>query len=228
MYFFSFNSGMLKKNRLYHYPYFLKDIIKKGDVCIDIGANLGYITVPLSKIVGKEGKVYSFEPVKPILSVLRSNTKRCKNVTIYPYALGEENKKITLGNNSLKDKGFIASGSHFIKDANENTDVEFEAEMKVGSEMFADLKQLDFIKCDIEGYEVVVIPELEPVITKFKPMVLIEARDESRRQMIEFFESRGYKSYILEANKLIKAEVEQFWDILFVHPDSNDRIQQFL
>lgn len=52
--------------------------------------------------------------------------------------------------------------------------VEFEAEMRRGSVLFADLPKIDFIKCDIEGYEGVVIPELRPLIERHLPTVLIE------------------------------------------------------
>ena len=196
LYFLSFNMGLLKKNKLYQYPYFLNKIISKGDVCIDIGANMGYFTVLLSKITGSIGKVYAVEPVKPILSILKKNTKNLKNVKIYPFALGKENKLITLGNNSIKTKGFIASGSHYILDHkfNQTTDpeIEFNAEMKKGSELFNHIDRLDFIKCDIEGYERVVIPEIEPIILKFKPIILIEARGESRIQMLQFFEKNKF------------------------------------
>ena len=43
LYLWSFNWGFLKNNRLYDYPYFLDKLVKEGDVCIDIGANLGYM-----------------------------------------------------------------------------------------------------------------------------------------------------------------------------------------
>jgi len=232
LYFVSFKMGLLKKNRLYDYPYFLDKIVSKGDVCIDIGANLGYITVLLSKLSGNGGKVYAVEPIKPILSVLKSNTKNLKNVVILPYALGAEGKEIKLGNDTLKQKGFIASGSNFILDqnfaSNNSAEVEFDAEMKKGSELFHDLDRLDFVKIDIEGYETIVVPELEPVILKFKPILLVEARRESRIQMLDFFNNHNYSAFVLNNEKLYPAKKDEYWDILFVPQSKSEKVSKYI
>lgn len=56
--------------------------------------------------------------------------------------------------------------------------VEFEAEMRRGSELFASLDRIDLIKCDIEGYELVVMTEMRPLLERHHPTVLIETRGE--------------------------------------------------
>ncbi len=232
LYFASFRTGQLKKNRLYDYPYFLDKIIANGDICIDIGANLGYITVLLSKLSGNEGKVYAIEPIKPIINVLRSNTRKLKNVEIYPYALGAENKTIKLGNNTKIKKGFIASGSNFILDQkdteNSAADVEFDAKMRKGGELFHDLDRLDFIKVDIEGYERVVIPEIESIILKFNPILLVEARHENRVQMLNFFKKLKYHSFVLCDEKLYPAKEDEYWDILFVPQSKLEKVSKYI
>ena len=232
LYFLSFNLGLLKGNRLYEYPYFLKKVIRKGDICIDIGANLGYLSVLFSKLVGKQGKMYAVEPVKPVLSVLKKNTKHLKNIKIFPFALGEENKSIRLGNNTVKDKGFMASGSHFVLDKNiaQNTtiDIEFEAKMRKGSELFSHLGRLDFVKCDIEGYEIVVIPELEPIILKFRPILLVESRRETRKKLLHFFKERNYRGYVLNQGFLYSAKEDEYLDILFIPQDKLSIVEKYI
>ncbi|MDF1698828.1 MAG: FkbM family methyltransferase, partial [Saprospiraceae bacterium] len=187
LYFISFNLGLLKNNKVYQYPYFLHHVIRKGDICLDIGANLGYMSTLFSKLVGPKGKVYSVEPVEPILKVLRKNTKGMSNIEILPYALGEENKTIHLGNNTIQKKGYMATGSISVIEKDTDIDFSCEAEMKKGSELFADLERIDFIKCDIEGYESIVLPEMKSVISKHRPVVLIESRVEIRKLLLEFF-----------------------------------------
>lgn len=227
-YFVLFRLGLLKNNESYHYPYFLKNVINKGDICIDIGANLGYLTTLFSRLVGTNGKVYAIEPIKPIFEVLRSNTRNLKNVEILPFALGEENKSIQLGNNTVNKKGFMATGSNFIIDANSKTDVTFDAEMRKGSEIFNKLEKLNFIKCDIEGYEAIVLTELEPVISKHRPILLIETGGDNRKKLIKFFEDRDYKSYILNKDVLSPAPLTGTKDILTVPNERKEVIKKFI
>lgn len=233
LYFISFNLGLLKNNRAYAYPYFLKHLIRTGDTVIDIGANLGYMSVLYSKLVGDSGKVHSVEPVAPVLKVLRRNTKALKNVRIYPYALGTEEKTILLGNNTRLKQGYVGSGSHFVLDKQLTDDTEadqmFEAEMKRGSELFADLNRIDFIKCDIEGFEVVVLPEMKTLIERFKPLLLVESNTGQRGTLIDFFAGMGYQAYQLDdQNRLVTTTAEDKMDIIFAHPDNADRVKPHL
>lgn len=229
----AYKLGFLKNNPLYKYHYFLPKIIKKGDHIIDIGGNLGYFTVLFSKLAGSEGVVKTIEPVKPVLEVLSKNTKRLKNVDIYPYALGNENKKVRLGNNTKLKTGYVSSGSHFILDTtdNESAEIEFEAEMRKGSELFADMKQINFIKCDVEGYETVIIPEMESIMRRQKPTMLIETKRKKRKMMIDYLRKLGFEGYVLEKSKLIPAEAikEKLGDdILFIHQDNLESYLKYI
>lgn len=218
LFFVSFRLGILKNSENYFNLYFLKNLIRKGDSVIDIGANLGYYSVFFSKLIGNDGKLYSVEPVKQMLEVLRRNLKGKKNVTIFPYALGEENKTVNLGNDTVSQKGYMRSGSHKIIDQNQEVDVTFNAEMKKGSELFKDLEKIDFIKCDIEGYEWIVLKEMESVIVKHRPSFLIETRRENRRLLLQFFKEKDFTSYILQDRKLVPATPDNYLDI-FVFPN---------
>ena len=228
LYFVSFNLGLLKGNPVYAYPHFLQNLINKGDICIDIGANLGYLTTLFAKLVGKEGKVYAVEPVKPIAEVLRKNTRKLKNVKILPYALGETNKPIRLGTNSINSKGFMASGNCSVLEAGATAGIMFDAEMKKGSQLFGQLEKLDFIKCDVEGYEVKVLTELEPVIVKHRPMLLIETRKDNRKKLLRFFEERNFNGYLLENGFLIPATPEDTWDVLIVPVEKETALKPFM
>ena len=217
--------GILKNRPLYKYHYYLKSVIKKNDVVIDIGANLGYFSIPFSKWVGPKGIVYAVEPVKPVREVLERNIRKIKNIKIIPYALGNENKNIRLGNITRQNKGFIASGSHFVIEDKTIVLDEFTAEMKKGSELFGNLGRLDFIKCDVEGYETFIIPELKDILLKHKPVMLIETRREKRNFLVDFLFNIGFHGYVLEGKKLYPStEIEEKMedDILFVHQDKLD------
>ena len=53
----------------------LKQYVKKGDIVLDIGANIGFYTKILAELVGENGKVYAFEPDKTNFSYLMKNSE---------------------------------------------------------------------------------------------------------------------------------------------------------
>lgn len=91
------SKGYLKKK----YPklFFLEKIIKKGDTCIDIVANLGYYSVKMSKLCGADGKVYSVEPIPMVNEIWRKNIRKSgiSNFELLPYALGAEQGTVKMG-----------------------------------------------------------------------------------------------------------------------------------
>lgn len=49
--------------------------IKEGDICVDVGANIGYFTAIMARLAGGSGKVFSFEPVPENFSILKRNSE---------------------------------------------------------------------------------------------------------------------------------------------------------
>ena len=208
--------GLGRKGRALEYVYHLPQLVTKGDTVIDIGANLGYYTCPLADLVGEEGRVYAVEPVPVIFSVLKRNVGKRRNVELLNYALGEECRTIEMANDSVAAAGYFGTGRNFVSEGELSKDaVKFSAQMQRGSELFGGLEKIDFIKCDIEGYERVVLPELRPLIEKFHPTVLVETDGESRQQMIKMFAEMGYKPYMLVGGEEVVLDSESDKDIIF-------------
>ena len=208
--------GLGRGGRALEYVYHLPQLVKQGDKVIDIGANLGYYTCPLADLVGEEGRVYAVEPVPVIFSVLKRNVGKRRNVELLNYALGEECRTIEMANDSVASAGYLGTGRNFVSEGELSKDaVRFTAQMKRGSELFGGMEKIDFIKCDIEGYERVVLPELRPLIEKFHPTVLVETDGESRQQMIRMFTELGYSAYMLVGGKEVTLDPESDKDIIF-------------
>ncbi len=208
--------GLGRGGRALEYVYHLPQLVKQGDKVIDIGANLGYYTCPLADLVGEEGRVYAVEPVPVIFSVLKRNVGKRRNVELLNYALGEECRTIEMANDSVASAGYFGTGRNFVSEGELSKDaVRFTAQMQRGSELFGAMEQIDFIKCDIEGYERVVLPELRPLIEKFHPTVLVETDGESRQQMIAMFTELGYSAYMLVGGKEVALDPESDKDIIF-------------
>lgn len=201
MFFVCQRLGIGRRTPAMEYVYHLPELVHEGDVCIDIGANLGYYARTISRLAGAAGRVHAVEPVAPIRKVLSRNLRRCGNVEIYPFALGTENRPICMGNDSVHTNGYLGTGQNFVNDAGMESDVEFLADMRRGSELFGALPQLDFVKCDIEGYERIVMAEMQPLLEQFRPTVLIETGGENRPAIIALFRGMGYAGFTLDQGR---------------------------
>ena len=197
------------------YVYLLPQLVRPGDTAIDIGANLGYYARTISRLAGPAGCVYAVEPVAPIRKVLSRNLRRCANAEIIPYALGTENKPITMANDSARETGYFGTGQNFVNDGGQKAAAEFTAQMRCGSELFGKLERLDFVKCDIEGYEVVVMNEMRPLLEKFRPTVLIETGGANRPQIVALFTELGYRGCTLDRGREVPLTEDSTKDIIF-------------
>ena len=197
------------------YVYHLPQLVRAGDTCIDIGANLGYYARTISRLAGPAGRVYAVEPVAPIRKVLSRNLRRCGNTEILPFALGAAAGPVRMGNDSARENGYFGTGRNFVNEGGGRSDVEFTAEMRRGSELFARLPRLDFIKCDIEGYEAVVMEEMRPLLERFRPTVLVETGGGNRPRIVELFTALGYKAFTLEHGREIPLTAASVKDIIF-------------
>lgn len=93
--------------------------------------------------------------------------------------------------------------------------MEFTAEMRRGSELFARLERLDFVKCDIEGYETIVMREMRPILERFRPTVLIETGGENRPQIVALFRELGYAGFTLDRGREVPLTEASEKDIIF-------------
>jgi len=200
--------------------HYLKNIIKPDFFCIDIGANLGYYSYFLSKLIGKDGKLIAIEPVPLFGKIWEKNIRRLKikNAVLYPYALGAENKKVKMGMPVIK--GNVHHGmTKIIENINiyqkkkftsirknkNNIGKIFNVEMKIPDELFEKLKKLDFIKIDIEGYEYIALKNMKKTLRKHKPIIQAElSGKENRRKSIELLYYMSYNIYILKSNQLVE------------------------
>jgi len=149
----------------------VKKIIKKNDIVLDVGANIGYLTLIFAKLVGENGKVYAFEPDPTNFDLLKKNveTNGYKNVILVRKALSDKTGKTKL---FLSNKN---SGNHMMVDTNENRH-SVEIEMITGDDYFRDFSnQINFIKMDIEGAEIDALRGMSSLLQKMNDIkIMIE------------------------------------------------------
>jgi hypothetical protein len=96
----------------------------------------------------------------------------------------------------------------------------FEATMRRGSTVFGDLERLDFIKCDVEGYELEVLPEMIGLIGRHRPVLQVETEGNSRARLLELLGGLGYRAFTVRGGLLLSlaADPDARGDVVFVPP----------
>jgi len=191
LFFLMYRLGLLKGQTAFDYHYFVKKIIKEGDVVIDLGANLGYYSRIFSDLVGDEGTVYCIEPVALFRTILKKNCKYRENLVILPYAIGvNDDVEIKMG--VPVTHGYFSHGRTHVLSGNEKCLMTFNAVVKTPDSLFPGLKKLDYLKCDIEGSESVAIPLFQNILRKFNPVLQIEIAGKNREQLVSFLSGMNY------------------------------------
>lgn len=69
----------------------LASVTRPGMTAVDVGANVGFISVQLARLVGPAGRVHAFEPHPVTLDILRANLWRhgCANTTVHAAAASD-------------------------------------------------------------------------------------------------------------------------------------------
>lgn len=200
--------GLLGKE--YQDIYFLRQFIREGDWCIDIGAHLGYFSLELSRLVKDQGKVFAIEPMskfnRPLQQLLRSHGTR--NVTVYPVALGGKGEYVEMGIPRVRDSKKFA----YARVMESSPSLQYVESEKVKNEsgdgLFKDLSRIDFIKCDVEGLEFSVFSSMPETLAKHRPVLLCEFFDAKERvKLYELLRPLGYQVFGIDKGKWYAIDV---------------------
>lgn len=149
----------------------LPRLISLGDVTADVGANFGYYSLQMSRLVGPSGRVFAFEPASEFRSQLVRNldVNQVDNVTIVPFGLSDAHTEGTL----LSDE--ISGTLHWPDDLKAPTAHE-KVELVAMDSYFADndVNRLDFVKIDVDGHEPQMLHGAERTLRSHQPFILIE------------------------------------------------------
>ncbi|HEY4194457.1 MAG TPA: FkbM family methyltransferase [Mucilaginibacter sp.] len=150
--------------------------LKPGNVALDIGANIGLQTIRMAQSVGSKGSVYSFEPLSYLQDKFKKNIafNRLENVTLFPFALSDQPNEITYSiNENNWNQGTFSLNN---KNAGGNTQ---QITIKVADQLteLQELRQLDLVKIDVEGFEFHVLKGLVMTLKKYKPRIIFEYDD---------------------------------------------------
>jgi len=167
----------------------LGQVIKPGDLVVDVGANIGTHTVFFGKAVGEQGLVVAFEPQRLVFQTLCGNIalNGLTNVTCFPTAVGEQRGTVmvpSIDPRQLFNFGAVKTGG----ETGECVDL-------VPLDELA-LRRCALIKVDVEGMETKVIAGAKETIARCRPALFLENDTVERsRELLEAVEAIGYKGY---------------------------------
>jgi FkbM family methyltransferase len=187
----------------------LRDLIRafvpEGGVAADIGANVGWHTLLMAKLVGPEGIVIAAEPNPSVRVRLNFNLQlnRFKHVIVGSHAMAQESGVLTF---NAPDSSDAASGDGHVPTVGETSGHVITVEKKSVDQWIAELQidRLDFVKIDVEGYEWPVFQGAIKTFQRCRPVIVFEWNAEyavrgggSEKLMKEYFASLRYELFTI-------------------------------
>jgi len=183
----------------------IERLVNLGDTVIDVGANEGYVSLWLSKLIGATGGVYAIEPNPENLVFLYNNIElnTATNIKVIEKAVSDQKAKMPFF--CTPNSGAWGSLTNFSYFSEECIDVEVDTL----DNLFSDLKQLDFLKVDTEGNELKVFLGARQILSRHKPHICFEVNltfwahnDQSVDEMFNCLYDLGYKLFMLNGHHL--------------------------
>lgn len=139
--------------------------VHKGDKVLDIGANIGFYTLMFSKLVGKRGRVYAFEPEKKNYMNLKRILRGRKNVILNNTAVNDSSGKIKL---YLSDKLNV---DHRTFETGEKRQSLLVKGVSIDDYLKTD-ENMNIVKIDTQGYEYQVLLGMKRTILRSKHVTI--------------------------------------------------------
>jgi FkbM family methyltransferase len=182
--------------------YWIGRILRAGDVCIDVGANIGYDTLLASSVVGAAGKVVAIEAAPRIFSLLEHNVRinRATNVRLVNAAVSDRRQTLTLYSGGVRNIGATTTL------ASRGFPIETTVEAWGLAQLLSpdELARAKLIKIDVEGGELAVLRGLLAQVSRFpnEIVVIVEASWHEQPadwdSVFEQFVAAGFMAYEIE------------------------------
>lgn len=181
----------------------IEKFTREGYVAYDIGANVGFFSLLFSRLVGKTGIVYAFEPDPKNCYYLRKNLEinKITNVKILSLALYSVEGYETFFSPTSHSAHIGGSGDFIVRvDTVDNL-------IERGL-----VRIPDVVKIDAEGAELEILKGMDKTLKKSKPIIFISVHNFSGADLGEKIyeyleEEKGYALYDLHLKKVDKMNI---------------------
>lgn len=167
-----------------------RQVVKPGQVVVEVGANIGAHTVLLAILAGPKGRVHAFEPQRLVFQMLAGNMaiNNLNNVFCYQKAVGNAPGSVLVP--VLDCERENNWGGLGLGDWKRGEPVE------VITLDGLNLHACDFLKIDVEGMELEVLQGATGLIERYRPVIYAENdRKVKSGELIRFLDSLGYDLY---------------------------------
>lgn len=158
--------------------------VKQWRNAIDVGSNVGEWTRPLAK---RFQQVICFEPNPNFIECFNKNIKE-SNVVLYPYGLSSHSHNAEQGTNDTH--------LNFVLGDTEPRDGDIECR-SLDSFNFT---EVDYIKIDVDGFEIPLLKGAKETLLKNNPVINIEMKQRKRPETVrkcrDILHSLGYKRHL--------------------------------
>ncbi len=168
-----------------------RDLIHPGDSVVEVGANIGSLTLPLARLVGPQGSVIAFEPERTAFCALAGNIalNNLRNVFCFQQAVGDTNGVVNVPE---LDHDRTENWGGLSLDVDYSNCPHYPIAMNTLDNVM--LNKCHFIKIDVEGMELQVLKGGIKTVEKHKPFLYIEDdRIEKSTALREFITSLDYE-----------------------------------
>jgi FkbM family methyltransferase len=148
----------------------IERFVRPGDVCLDIGANVGAITLALARASGRTGKVFALEPAPLIIERLRRNVALNQTLegVVHIHQIGISDQSGFLKwEEDMKNRG---NGSLFSEEGISVPVISLDEFCRENA-----IFQIRFIKIDVEGMEFEVFNGAKETLENLRPIILFES-----------------------------------------------------
>ncbi len=182
----------------------IRSFLTPGAVCVDVGAQMGYLSLAMATSAERKTAVHAFEPEDANAARFTENMalNSIQNVQLHREAVANIEGTLQLYLSKTDN-----AGTHSTL-YNERTvtqeSIQIPATTLDAFANAANLQRLDLIKVDVEGAEFEVIQGADRVLRTYRPRVILELCDRlqierglSSRQIKEYMVERGYSAFTI-------------------------------
>jgi FkbM family methyltransferase len=161
-----------------HVTHAVRELLRNGDTFVDVGANIGFFAALAASIVGEAGKVVAVEPMDKNVQLIHATVWRngFHQIEILPYAASDARAQLPMTTGAGTSNGQVSRTGE-----SRELPVLF-AQAKRLDDLLTDLRRLDLLKIDIEGYELRALRGFESGLARHRPTLLTEFHPKCMRE----------------------------------------------